>query len=85
MPEPLRTCETCVNYAPYTGSPLLRETFGKCVSGKRPPEVNFAETCRGIPSLCGPRAVWWEPKPPTFEVVEDEPHSLDWDEPEEDR
>jgi hypothetical protein len=83
MPAPLRTCETCKNYAPYKDSARLRETFGKCTSGKRPSYINFAETCRGDPSLCGPDALWWEPRPPAFEVIEED-RDLNWDEDETD-
>ena len=57
-------------------------TFGKCASSKRPALINFAETCRADDSLCGPKAVWWEGRPPKFEVVEDEP-GLAWEEDEE--
>jgi len=84
MPAPLRTCETCKHYVPYKDSELLRETFGKCTSGKRPGYVNFAETCRIATDLCGPDALWWEPKPPTFEVVEDGPQELDWEDDDDD-
>lgn len=77
-------CENCRNYAPYPGAERLRATFGKCTSSKRPVYVNFAETCRGDPSLCGPDATWWEPKPPAFEVLDDEPRALEWEEPDPD-
>jgi hypothetical protein len=83
MPAPERKCETCKNFAPYKGAELLRETFGKCTSGRRPTYVNFAETCRGDPSLCGPDGLWWEPLPAKFEILEDEPRALDWEDPEE--
>jgi hypothetical protein len=79
MPAPeKRSCETCKHWRPYEG--LLREAYAKCRSPKKPSKIEFAETCRGIPDLCGPTGRWWERKPPAFEVVEDEPPALDWDE-----
>ncbi len=78
MPVPERSCETCKHWQPYEGR--LRDAYAKCRSPRKPSGVEFAETCRGIPDLCGPTARWWEGKPPTFEVVDEE---LSWEEPDE--
>lgn len=86
MPE--RPCVTCKFYAPWVKSVRLRDDYAKCSSPRVPlirttgrPIAEFAETVRGIPSMCGPDGLWWEPKPPAFEVVEDEPQ-LEWPEDE---
>jgi hypothetical protein len=84
MPEPVRTCETCAFWKPYGGSKLLEDTFAKCSSPQKPTNVQFSDTCRGAYDLCGPGARWWRAKPAVFEIVEDGPRALDWDDPEED-
>lgn len=84
MPAPERVCSTCRFYKPYGGSKLLEETFAKCVSPQKPNHIQFADTCKGDFKLCGSNGRWWEPKPAPFEIVEDEPGTLDWEEPEED-
>jgi hypothetical protein len=85
---PERLCEACKHWRPYEASIKLRVTYAKCASPRRDTTVVhhegkfvmpvFAETCRGIPSLCGPSGVWWERKVPTFEVI-DEDRDLNWD------
>lgn len=84
MPTPERKCETCRNWQPYGGSKLLEETFAKCVSPRKPSQIQFSDTLRGDPTLCGPDALWWEPQPAKFEVLEDAPRALDWEEDPED-
>lgn len=79
MPE--RSCLTCKHHRPYEGR--LAETFGKCKSPRKPPTIEFAETARGMPDLCGPDGIWWERKPPAFEVIEDEPQVLDFEDDQE--
>lgn len=80
MPE--RPCDTCKFWQPYEGSARLRATYAKCSASKVPDGAEFAETMRGIPSLCGPDGLWWERKPPMFEVIEEE-RDLAWDEEDE--
>lgn len=84
MPTPERKCETCRNWRPYVGSKLLETTYAKCVSSRKPVQIQFSDILRGDPTLCGPDAIWWEPRPPQFEVLDDEPRALDWDDDPED-
>lgn len=92
---PGRDCDTCRHWRP--GPTRFERMYGKCVSPRR--ESNeitfhsgrkefympeFAETCRGADDLCGPTVRWWEARTPAFELVEDEPRGLDWEDPEED-
>jgi len=83
MSAPERKCETCKNWRPYGGSKLAEATFAKCVSSRKPNHIQFSDTLRGDPALCGPTAAWWEPQPPKFEIVDEEPRTLDWEDPEE--
>lgn len=70
MPE--RLCDTCKHYRPYEGR--LRETYAKCSSPRKPAVIEFAETLRGVPDLCGPDARWWERKPPIYEPADETLH-----------
>jgi hypothetical protein len=85
MPE--RKCETCKHFRPWKGGGRLTETYAKCESPRTPRDSKglrlavFADTVRGMTTMCSPEGLWWERRPPVFEVVEDE-RRLPWeDEP----